>query len=216
MVFRPRFPGKPERQFDHRINEFIRIPRVRVVDESGNMVGEMDTEAARVLARERGLDLVEVAPEARPPVCKILDYGKFKYEEKKKKHKAKKQHAQELKEVRLRPLTGDHDLFTKIKHAREFLEEGDKVLFTVFFRGREQAHKEIGRELMGKIAKALEDIAKIEHAVSQMGPRMHMTLMPVKAVAAGAPKAPKPPKPAAPPPAAPADVEQKGTGDGKA
>ena len=179
MAFRPRFPGKPERKYDHRINEMIHISRVRVVDENGNMLGEMGADQARTIARERGLDLVEVAPEARPPVCKILDYGKFKYEEKKKKAKAKtRQHVQELKEVRMRPLTGAHDLQTKLKHAREFLEEGDKVLFTIRFRGREQAHKEIGREVMGKISKALEDIAKVEHAISQMGPHMHMTLMP--------------------------------------
>jgi translation initiation factor IF-3 len=163
----------------------IHIPKVRVVDENGVMLGEMATDLARAKAREAGLDLVEVAPEARPPVCKILDYGKYKYEEKKKKNKAKgKQHVQELKEVRLRPLTGEHDLVTKLKHARGFLEEGDKVLFTVFFRGREQAHKEIGREMMARIARELEDIAKIEHALSQMGPRMHMTLMPKPGVKA--------------------------------
>jgi translation initiation factor IF-3 len=179
LAFRPRFPGKPERKYDHRINEMIHISRVRVVDENGNMLGEMGADQARTIARERGLDLVEVAPEARPPVCKILDYGKFKYEEKKKKAKAsKRQHVQELKEVRMRPLTGAHDLETKLKHAREFLEQGDKVLFTIRFRGREQAHKEIGREVMGKISRALEDIAKVEHAISQMGPHMHMTLMP--------------------------------------
>ena len=179
MAFRPRFPGKPERKYDHRINEMIHISRVRVVDENGTMLGEMGADQARTIARERGLDLVEVAPEARPPVCKILDYGKFKYEEKKKKAKAsKRQHVQELKEVRMRPLTGAHDLETKLKRAREFLEQGDKVLFTIRFRGREQAHKEIGREVMGKISRALEDIAKVEHAISQMGPHMHMTLMP--------------------------------------
>jgi len=205
LVFRPRFPGKPDRQFDHRINEYIRIPRVRVVDDKGNMLGEMDTEAARVLAREKGLDLVEVAGDARPPVCKILDYGKFKYEEKKKKNKSKsKQHVQELKEVRLRPLTGIHDLMTKLKHARGFLEEGDKVLFTVFFRGREQAHKEIGREMMQRIARELEDIAKVEHQLSQMGPRMHMTLMPAKAAAAAATKPKAKPAPPAAVPGAPA------------
>jgi translation initiation factor IF-3 len=179
LAFRPRFPGKPERKYDHRINEMIHISKVRVVDENGVMLGEMAADIARAMARERGLDLVEVAPEARPPVCKILDYGKFKYEEKKKKAKAsKRQHVQELKEVRMRPLTGAHDLETKLKHAREFLEQGDKVLFTIRFRGREQAHKEIGREVMGKISRALEDIAKVEHAISQMGPHMHMTLMP--------------------------------------
>ncbi|MBI4566608.1 MAG: translation initiation factor IF-3 [Planctomycetes bacterium] len=182
----------------------IHIPRVRVVDENGQMLGEMETERARLLARERGLDLVEVAPESRPPVCKILDYGKFKYAEKKKKAKAKsKQHAQELKEVRLRPLTGRHDLETKLKHARGFLEQGDKVLFTVFFRGREQAHKEIGREMMARIARDLEDVAKVEHTVSQMGPRMHMTLMPKPGAKVKA-KAP-PASPQAAPPAPSAD-----------
>jgi translation initiation factor IF-3 len=201
LAFRPRFPGKPERKYDHRINEMIHIPRVRVVDENGAMLGEMGADQARTIARERGLDLVEVAPEARPPVCKILDYGKFKYEEKKKKNKAKsKQHVQELKEVRLRPLTGAHDLMTKLKHAREFLEEGDKVLFTIRFRGREQAHKEIGREVMGKISRALEDIAKVEHAISQMGPHMHMTLMP-KPGAKLKPKVEKPKEAPANPPA---------------
>ncbi|HEU4338963.1 MAG TPA: translation initiation factor IF-3, partial [Planctomycetota bacterium] len=163
--------------------------------------------------------LVEVAPEARPPVCKILDYGKFKYEEKKKKAKAsKRQHVQELKEVRMRPLTGAHDLETKLKHAREFLEQGDKVLFTIRFRGREQAHKEIGREVMGKISRALEDIAKVEHAISQMGPHMHMTLMPKP----GLKPKPKPEKAAGEAPKAPAkglsqgiDVPPPTDGDGK-
>ncbi len=219
MAFRPRFPGKPERKYDHRINEMIHISRVRVVDENGNMLGEMGADQARTIARERGLDLVEVAPEARPPVCKILDYGKFKYEEKKKKAKAKtRQHVQELKEVRMRPLTGEHDLQTKLKHAREFLEEGDKVLFTIRFRGREQAHKEIGREVMGKISKALEDIAKVEHAISQMGPHMHMTLMPKP----GAKTKPKAEKPKEPPAKAPPkglsqgiDLPPPTDGDGK-
>jgi translation initiation factor IF-3 len=178
----------------------IHISKVRVVDENGTMLGEMGADQARALARERGLDLVEVAPDARPPVCKILDYGKFKYEEKKKKAKAKtRQHVQELKEVRMRPLTGEHDLQTKLKHAREFLEQGDKVLFTIRFRGREQAHKEIGREVMGKIARALEDIAKVEHAISQMGPHMHMTLMPKPGVKPK-PKTDKPKEPPAKPP----------------
>src|SRR5262245_37329727 len=156
----------------------IRVPRVRLVDENGAMVGEVDVLVAKNMARERSLDLVEVAPDARPPVCKILDYGKFKYEEKKKKKKAHHPHQQELKEVRLRPRTDEHDFMTKLKHARRFLEEGDKVLFTVFFRGREQAHKEFGRQMMERIAKELEDVSKVEHALSLMGPRMHLTLMP--------------------------------------
>jgi len=117
-------------------------------------------------------------PDARPPVCKILDYGKFKYEEKKRKKKAHHPHQQELKEIRLRPRTDEHDFETKLKHARRFLEEGDKVLFTVFFRGREQAHKEFGRAMMERISRELEDVSKVEHQLSMMGPRMHLTLMP--------------------------------------
>jgi translation initiation factor IF-3 len=157
-----------------------------------------------------------------------MDYGKFKYEEKKKK-KAKHQHQHELKEIRLRPRTDEHDLQTKLKHAKGFLEEGHKVLFTVFFRGREQAHKEFGRALMERIAREMEEVGKVEHDVSQMGPRMHMTLMP-KAPGAkpkqpakpappggGAPAAPPapaapaspPPTPAPPAPAATPDPEQK-------
>ena len=205
----------------------IRVPKVKVVDEAGNMLGEMDTFAARNIARERGLDLVEVAPEARPPVCRLLDYGKFKYEEKKKK---KKPHQQELKEVRLRPRTDEHDIVTKLKHARGFIAEGHKVLFTVFFRGREQAHKEFGRTMMERIARELDEVAKVEHEISQMGPRMHMTLMPKPGVvkkpttAPGTPTtpaaplataAPVPPPdaaPAAPPAAAPpTKPETKGT-----
>jgi translation initiation factor IF-3 len=181
----------------------IRVPKVKVVDETGNMLGEMDTFAARNIARERGLDLVEVAPEARPPVCRLLDYGKFKYEEKKKK---KKPHQQELKEVRLRPRTDEHDIVTKLKHARGFIGEGHKVLFTVFFRGREQAHKEFGRAMMERIARDLDDVAKVEHEISQMGPRMHMTLMPKPGGVKKPGNPPSPPAPApapVPPPAAP-------------
>ncbi|MBI2932974.1 MAG: translation initiation factor IF-3 [Planctomycetes bacterium] len=176
MPPRPRFPGKPERKDEHRINDFIRVPVVRLVDQNGAMVGEVPTEQARRMAREAGLDLVEVAPEARPPVCKILDYGKFKYAESKKK-KAR-HHVAELKEVRMRPRTDDHDFHTKLRHARDFLEHGHKVLFTIFFRGREMAHKELGKSRMEQIKKDLDDIAKVEHDLSMQGPRMQITLMP--------------------------------------
>jgi translation initiation factor IF-3 len=177
----PRMPIKRDlpRGDEHRINDRIRVPRVKVVDEAGNMLGEMPTDQARQIARERGFDLVEVAAEARPPVCKLLDYGKYKYEQKKKQKKSKAhQHVQQVKEVRLRPLTDEHDLVTKMKKAREILEEGDKVLITIFFRGREQAHKEHGREMMVRIKKYLEEVSKIEHEVSMFGPRMQMTLLP--------------------------------------
>src|SRR5581483_1210495 len=158
---------------EHRINDRIRVPRVKVVDENGVMLGEMPTLQALQIARERGFDLVEVAAEARPPVCKLLDYGKYKYEQKKKQNKSKaKQHVQQVKEVRLRPLTGEHDLVTKLKKAQEMLLEGDKVLITIFFRGREQAHKEHGRAMMERIKRELDDVAKVEHEVSMTGPRM--------------------------------------------
>jgi translation initiation factor IF-3 len=214
----PRIPFRrePPPRDEHRINDRIRVPRVKVVDENGVMLGEMPTEQARTIARERGYDLVEVAAEARPPVCKLLDYGKYKYEQKKKQHKSKaQQHVQKVKEIRLRPLTDEHDLATKLKKAREILEEGDKILVTIFFRGREQAHKEHGREMMGRIKKELEDLGKVEHDISMTGPRMQITLLPKPGAKpkAAAPKKPaEPAKPAeaaptAPPVPAPAPVE---------
>lgn len=216
----PRVPFKrdlPISRDEHRINDRIRVPRVKVVDENGVMLGEMPTLQALQIARERGFDLVEVAAEARPPVCKLLDYGKYKYEQKKKQNKSKsKQHVQQVKEVRLRPLTGEHDLLTKLKKAQEMLLEGDKVLITIFFRGREQAHKEHGRAMMEKIKKELDPVAKIEHEVSMTGPRMQMTFLPkpgatapkpkdpAAATSAAAPKTPAPAAPGATAPAAPA------------
>jgi translation initiation factor IF-3 len=209
----PRVPFRrelPISRDEHRINDRIRVPRVKVVDENGVMLGEMPTLQALQIARERGFDLVEVAAEARPPVCKLLDYGKYKYEQKKKQNKSKaKQHVQQVKEVRLRPLTGEHDLLTKLKKAQEMLLEGDKVLITIFFRGREQAHKEHGRAMMERIKKELDDVAKVEHEVSMTGPRMQMTFLPkpgakvgkvLGAVGAAAPAvAPTTGKPPAPP-----------------
>lgn len=188
MPPRPRFPGRPERKDEHRINDFIRVPVVRLVDQTGAMVGEVPIDQAKRMAREAGLDLVEVAADAKPPVCKILDYGKFKYAESKSKKKKTKHHASELKEVRLRPRTDDHDFQTKLRHAREFLAHGHKVLFTIFFKGREMAHKELGKARMEQIKKDLEDVAKVEHELSMLGPRMHLTLMPKPQ------SKPKPPK----------------------
>jgi translation initiation factor IF-3 len=199
----PRIPFKRElpQRDEHRINERIRVPRVKVVDENGAMLGEMPTFDALKIARERGYDLVEVAADARPPVCKFLDYGKYKYEQKKKQKKSKsKQHVQVVKEVRMRPLTDEHDVATKVKKAREILEHGDKILITIFFRGREQAHKEIGRALMDRIKKDLDDVGKLEHDITMQGPRMQITMLPKP----GAKPKPKPsPAPAAPPPAGP-------------
>jgi len=212
-------PGRPFRRElptskdEHRINDRIRVPRVKVVDENGVMLGEMPTLQAIQIARERGFDLVEVAAEARPPVCKLLDYGKYKYEQKKKQKKSKsKLHVQQVKEVRLRPLTDDHDLMTKLKKAQEMLLEGDKVLITIFFRGREQAHKEHGRAMMERIKKELDPYAKVEHEISMTGPRMQMTFLPKPG--ATPPKPGKPPKAPGPPSAGPAGPEPGSPGPG--
>jgi translation initiation factor IF-3 len=162
----------------HRINDQIRIAQVRVVNHLGEMVGVVPTVDALRLAFDAGMDLVEVAPTERPPVCRIMDYGKFKYEQKRKLHKNNKVHQVELKEIRLRPKIGDHDIDFKTKHAREFLTEKDKVKLTVVFRGRENAHQDLGRDvLMGMIAK-LEDIAKIEKAPSMEGRAITAVLAP--------------------------------------
>jgi translation initiation factor IF-3 len=137
------------------------------------------TDDARRMAVERGLDLVEVAPEASPPVCKLLDYGKFKYQLKKKSHQAKrKQHKQQIKELRLRPITEEHDLQTKIKHARDFLSKGDKVLVNMVFRGREVVHRDIGSGMLNRMIKELEDVGKVEKGVTTEGPRLTLTLTP--------------------------------------
>ena len=210
----PRTPFRrdpPGSKDEHRINDRIRVPRVKVVDENGVMLGEMPTLQALQIARERGFDLVEVAAEARPPVCKLLDYGKYKYEQKKKQKKSKsKQHVQQVKEVRLRPLTDDHDVTTKLKKAQEMLVEGDKVLITIFFRGREQAHKEHGRALMERIKKELDEVGKVEHDVSMTGPRMQMTFLPKPGAKMPKPKAPL----TAAPPAGGATGEEPSGGDG--
>lgn len=135
------------------------------------MIGVLATAEAMKIAMEAGLDLVEVAPTERPPVCRILDYGKFKYEQKKKQAKNQKTHQVQIKEIRLRPKIGDHDIEFKVKHAREFLEGKDKVKLNVQFRGRENAHHERGKEVLEQIIKALEDISKIEKPAGMEGGR---------------------------------------------
>jgi translation initiation factor IF-3 len=136
---------------------------VRVIDEDGGQVGILSVREALAMAEERGLDLVEVAPNAVPPVCRLLDYGKFRYEQSKKEREAHKNQKQaEVKELRLRPKTDDHDLLVKQNQARKFLQSGDKVKFTVRFRGREMAYPDIGREMLEQLADNLRDIALIE------------------------------------------------------
>ncbi|HQU31198.1 MAG: translation initiation factor IF-3 [Planctomycetia bacterium] len=142
------------------MNERIRSSTIRLIDENGVQVGVISKEEAIAKARTAELDLVEVAPDANPPVCRIMNYGKFKYRQKKKLHQ--KQHVVQLKELRLRPKTGEHDIQTKIRQARKFLENRDRVLISVMFKGRERAHTELGESILKQIADALEDVAKVE------------------------------------------------------
>jgi translation initiation factor IF-3 len=145
------------------INEEIDVPSVRLIDAEGQQAGIVNTSEALQLAEESGLDLVEVSPNAKPPVCKIMDFGKFKYElAKKEKENRKKQHVIVTKEVRFRPKTDEHDFEFKVRHARKFLDAGHRVKATVMFRGRENAHREYGQRVLDKFKLALEDIAKIE------------------------------------------------------
>ncbi|GIW89543.1 MAG: translation initiation factor IF-3 [Isosphaeraceae bacterium] len=141
------------------------------------MLGVVPTGKALEMAREAGLDLVEVAPQERPPVCKIMDYGKFKYEQKKKSAK-QKTHQVQVKEIRVRPKTGDEDIRVKVRKAREFLEDKDKVLVNVLFRGRELAHIEEGRKVMDEVLQMLEDVCRIEKAPSMEGKRLTALVAP--------------------------------------
>src|SRR5580693_8610961 len=160
----PRFdPRAQQRGYPIRVNHRIRVPEVRVIGADGGMLGVLQTHEALRMAQEQGLDLVEVNPKAEPPVCKILDFGKFKYDEKKKAKEAKKkQSVVEIKEIKLRPKTDDHDLQFKTRAAHRFLEAGHKVKFTVRFRGREITHPEKAQEQLDWIVKQCEEIANIE------------------------------------------------------
>src|SRR5580700_6942564 len=162
---RPRFPRGPvpnQNKDEHRINERIRVPEVRLIDEIGTQVGVVATREALQMARDRGLDLMEVSPNANPPVCKICDYGKFKYEKKKKEAQArKKQTVIKVKEIQLRPQTEEHDLDYKFKNARQFLDDGDKVKITIMFRGREVAYSDQGYKMMKQLAELVKDLAAV-------------------------------------------------------
>lgn len=154
---------------------------MRLIDENGGQVGIVDIESALDAALQRGLDLVEVAPDARPPVVRIMDYGKYKYEQARKAREArKKQHQIQVKEVKFRPGIEDHDFEFKCRHARRFLEEGNKVKVTMMFRGRQMAHPEIGLEVLERVAEALADVSRIEAGATQDGRNMTMILTPAK------------------------------------
>lgn len=160
-----------------RVNEQIRITPLRVVDADGRMLGVLSRQEALARARRAGLDLVEVAPMDRPPVCRIMDYGKFKYQQKKRAAK-QRQHQVQVKEIRLRPKTSEHDLMVKINHARELLERKNKVLLSVFFRGRELAHVEQGRAVLEMALEKLEEVSKLERPPRMEGRRMTAIVAP--------------------------------------
>jgi translation initiation factor IF-3 len=199
------------------VNEFIRISPVRLIDDNNEQVGVVELDDAKSRAKAAGLDLVEVAPQSRPPVCRIMDYGKWKYHQKKKEQKARAHAKQsELKGVRLRPKIDDHDLDIKVDKAREFLLDSDKVQFTMLFRGREMAHQDLGLKTMREIIEKLTDCAKVEATPKMMGRRMTMVLAPdrkpkqeSKSEARSAPASTPPPAPASPP--APVQTRERET-----
>jgi translation initiation factor IF-3 len=152
-----------------------------VISPDGEQLGILAIERALEIAEEQGLDLVEVAPLARPPVCRIMDYGKFKYEEQRQQREArKKQHQVQIKEVKMRPGIEEHDYDFKMRHARRFLEEGNKVKLTMMFRGRQMAHPEFGRRVLERVSTELQDISKVESYPSLEGRSMIMVLAPMK------------------------------------
>jgi translation initiation factor IF-3 len=162
-----------------RINGRIRVPEVRVIDPEGEQLGIMTIEDALERAEDFELDLVEVAPNARPPVCKIMDYGKYKYQQKKRTAEARKKSSRvELKEVKFRPKTDEHDFQTKLKHARRFLEANNKVKITVMFRGREITHSDLAREQLERASEILSDCSKVEQSPRLEGRNMTMMLVP--------------------------------------
>ncbi|MEO2036087.1 MAG: translation initiation factor IF-3 [Planctomycetaceae bacterium] len=158
------------------MNDRIRISPIRVVNSDGEMLGEMETEAALQISQEQGLDLVEVSPEARPPVCRIINYGKVLYE-RQKKTGGGKQHKTQLKQLRLRAKTGQHDIEVKVNKAREFLARRDKVKINVMFRGRENAHHDRGREMLEEIIKSLVDVASVEQPPRMESGRMMSVML---------------------------------------
>ncbi|MBI3465368.1 MAG: translation initiation factor IF-3 [Planctomycetes bacterium] len=160
-----------------RINEQIRISPVRVISADGEQLGVMSTDDALAAARAADFDLVEVAPNERPPVCRIMDFGKFKYQQKKRQHKGQAHHTK-IKEIRVRPKTGEHDIEVKVNRAREFLSHKDKVIITVLFRGRELAHIEEGQRVIRQIIQQLDDVSKVEQPPSQQGKRIIATVAP--------------------------------------
>jgi translation initiation factor IF-3 len=181
-----RFDRRPPERDTTRINERIRVPEVRLIDDEGNQIGVLKTAEALVFAQERDLDLVEVAPEARPPVCRVLDYSKYKYEQAQKVKQARK-HQQQItvREIKFRPKIAEHDYDTKKHHVERFLKHKDKVKVTIMFRGREVTHPERGTAILDRLAEELAELGVVEQRPMQEGRNMTMMMAPSKAVLAG-------------------------------
>ena len=174
--FHPNVP--PERE-GPRINEFIDVPEVRLIDGEGDNVGVVSRQRALAMADESGLDLVEVAPEARPPVCKLMDFGKFKYQTQKKANEArKKQKVIEVKEIKMRPNIDQHDYDVKMRSMTRFLDDGDKVKVTLRFRGREMAYQDLGLKVLERVRDDLEEVSKVEQFPKMEGRQMTMVIAP--------------------------------------
>ncbi len=181
-----RFDRRPPERDTTRTNERIRVPEVRLIDERGEQVGVMRTSEALRYAQERDLDLVEVAPDARPPVCRVLDYSKYKYEQAQKQKQARKHQQQiTIREIKFRPKIAENDYLTKKGHVERFLRHKDKVKITIMFRGREVTHPERGVMILDRLAEELSDIGVVEQRPLQDGRNMTMMLGPSKAVLSG-------------------------------
>jgi len=181
-----RFDRRPPERDTTRINERIRVPEVRLIDDEGNQIGVLKTPDALAFAQERELDLVEVAPEARPPVCRVLDYSKYKYEQAQKLKQARKHQQQiTIREIKFRPKIAQHDYDTKKHHVERFLRHKDKVKVTIMFRGREVTHPERGTAILDRLAEELSELGVVEQRPLQEGRNMTMMMAPSKAVLAG-------------------------------
>ena len=179
IIARPPLRLEPNKKDQFRANRDIRVPKVRLIDDEGTNYGVISTRDALDRAMDAGLDLVEVSPNVDPPVCKIMDFGKFKYEQQKKANEARKrQKIVELKEIKMRPGIDDHDYQTKMRNANKFLENEDKVKFTVRFRGREMAHQDLGRRVLERIQAELGDAVKLEAHPKMEGRQMVMIVAP--------------------------------------
>ncbi|CAN5408642.1 translation initiation factor IF-3 [soil metagenome] len=187
------YDRSPRRDDRIRVNERIRVREVRVIDDAGEQLGIMPPQQALTIARQKGLDLVEIAATATPPVCRIMDFGRYQYQEQKRARQAKKhQKIIEVKEIKFRPKVDEHDYQFKKKHIERFLADGDKVKATIFFRGREMAHPEIGRRILERLIEDLAEVAIAETMPRQEGNQMH-TILSQRAGRKTAPKKEAPP-----------------------